>query len=87
MSRYLIIVENLRSSSNEILMMSLLRHNIFSYIDSDYALFMANSVLLLMVCGLAIGGGLSAVIWTDLAQTIVMIVGAFVLFITGTYIS
>ena len=30
-----------------------------------------------------IGGGLSAVIWTDLAQTILMVIGAFILMVAA----
>lgn len=42
---------------------------------------MSVGILLILSCAFTIGGGLQAVIWTDFAQTILMLVGAFSLMV------
>jgi Na+(H+)/acetate symporter ActP len=48
-------------------------------LEGDYAIYIAILILLAIACIFTIAGGLSAVIWTDFLQTILMIVGAFIL--------
>eukprot|EP00095_Tigriopus_kingsejongensis_P001027 snap_masked-scaffold587_size153100-processed-gene-0.18 protein:Tk01027 transcript:snap_masked-scaffold587_size153100-processed-gene-0.18-mRNA-1 annotation:"hypothetical protein DAPPUDRAFT_215063" len=48
-------------------------------IEGDYAIYIAILILLAIACIFTIAGGLSAVIWTDFVQTVLMIVGAFIL--------
>ena len=40
-------------------------------------------VLLVIAAIFTIGGGLSAVIWTDFVQTILMVIGAFILMVAA----
>ena len=54
--------------------------------NSDLAIYVAILILLAIACVFTVAGGLSAVIWTDFVQTILMIVGAFILCISGTYL-
>ena len=53
---------------------------------NEIAIYVAILILLVIACIFTVAGGLSAVIWTDFVQTILMIVGAFILCISGTYI-
>jgi SSS family transporter len=46
-------------------------------------LYVAIIILLAVAALFTIGGGLTAVIWTDFIQTIIMVVGAFVLMVMG----
>jgi Na+/proline symporter len=46
---------------------------------SEIAIYVAILVLLAIACVFTVAGGLTAVIWTDFVQTILMIVGAFIL--------
>ena len=48
-------------------------------IQGDYAIYIAILILLAIACIFTIAGGLSAVIWTDFVQTVLMIAGAFIL--------
>ena len=47
-------------------------------IQGDYAIYIAIVILLAIACIFTVAGGLTAVIWTDFIQTILMIVGALV---------
>ncbi|WAR02037.1 SC5AB-like protein [Mya arenaria] len=47
----------------------------------DMNLYLAVIILLIVAAIFTIGGGLTAVIWTDFAQVIIMVVGAFILMI------
>jgi len=47
-------------------------------IQGDYAIYIAIVILLAIACTFTVAGGLTAVIWTDFIQTILMIVGALV---------
>lgn len=47
----------------------------------DWNLYMSVCVLLVIACIFTVAGGLSAVIWTDFVQTILMVVGAFALMV------
>ena len=49
----------------------------------EIAIYVAILILLAIACVFTVAGGLSAVIWTDFVQTILMIVGAFILCISG----
>lgn len=51
---------------------------------SDLAIYVAILILLAIACVFTVAGGLSAVIWTDFVQTILMIIGAFILCISGS---
>ena len=53
---------------------------------SDLAIYVAILILLAIACVFTIAGGLTAVIWTDFAQTVLMIIGAFVLCAKGNYV-
>ena len=48
-------------------------------IEGDYAIYIAILILLAIACIFTVAGGLSAVIWTDFVQTVLMIFGAFIL--------
>ena len=48
-------------------------------LDGEYAIYIAILILLGIACVFTIAGGLSAVIWTDFVQTVLMILGAFIL--------
>jgi sodium/glucose cotransporter 1/sodium/glucose cotransporter 9 len=48
-------------------------------LTGDAATYVSILILLAMASVFTIAGGLSAVIWTDFAQTILMIGGAFVI--------
>ncbi len=48
-------------------------------LDGEYAIYIAILILLAIACVFTVAGGLSAVIWTDFVQTVLMIVGAFIL--------
>ena len=50
---------------------------------NEIAIYVAILILLVIACIFTVAGGLSAVIWTDFVQTILMIVGAFILCISG----
>ena len=52
----------------------------------DIDLYLAVVILLVIAAAFTIGGGLTAVIWTDFIQTIIMLIGAFYLMIIGTLI-
>ena len=52
---------------------------------SEAAIYIAILILLAIACVFTVAGGLSAVIWTDFVQTILMILGAFILCVKGTY--
>ncbi len=52
--------------------------------DVDYPIYVAILVILLLAALLTVAGGLSAVIWMDLAQTVLMVVGALTLCGVGT---
>ena len=52
--------------------------------NSDLAIYVAILILLAIACVFTVAGGLSAVIWTDFVQTILMIIGAFILCISGS---
>ena len=47
--------------------------------DGDVGLYLAIIVLLLIAAVFTIFGGLTAVIWTDAVQTVLMIAGSFIL--------
>ncbi|KAH8039064.1 hypothetical protein HPB51_004989 [Rhipicephalus microplus] len=47
----------------------------------DWNLYVSVCVLLAIACIFTVAGGLSAVIWTDFVQTILIVVGAFVLMV------
>ena len=46
---------------------------------SEAAIYVSILILLAIACLFTVAGGLTAVIWTDFVQTVLMIVGAFVL--------
>lgn len=48
-------------------------------IEGEYAIYIAILILLAIACIFTVAGGLSAVIWTDFVQTVLMILGAFIL--------
>ena len=50
---------------------------------NEIAIYVAILILLVIACIFTVAGGISAVIWTDFVQTILMIVGAFILCISG----
>ena len=50
---------------------------------NEIAIYVAILILLVIACIFTVAGGLSAVIWTDFVQTILMIIGAFILCISG----
>jgi Na+/proline symporter len=52
----------------------------------DTAIYVAILILLAIACIFTVSGGLTAVIWTDFVQTVLMIIGAFVLCIKGKLI-
>ena len=55
---------------------------------SPYNYTLCNSTwtcLLAIACVFTVAGGLTAVIWTDFVQTILMIIGAFILCAKGNY--
>ena len=47
-------------------------------LKGDYAIYTAIVILLAIACIFTVAGGLSAVIWTDFVQTVLMIIGALV---------
>lgn len=47
----------------------------------DWNLYLSVCVLLAIACIFTVAGGLSAVIWTDFVQTILIVIGAFVLMV------
>jgi len=49
------------------------------YTESDGAIYVSILILLAIACLFTVAGGLSAVIWTDFVQTILMIIGAVLL--------
>ena len=49
------------------------------------AIYLAILVLLVVACIFTVAGGLSAVIWTDFVQTVLMVIGALVVCIQGQY--
>ena len=51
--------------------------------QSELGIYIAILILLAIACVFTVAGGLSAVIWTDFVQTILMIIGAFVLCARG----
>ena len=51
---------------------------------SETAIYVSILILLGIACLFTVAGGLTAVIWTDFVQTVLMIVGAFVLCGQGT---
>ena len=52
-------------------------------IEGEYAIYIAILILLGIACLFTVAGGLSAVIWTDFVQTVLMIIGAFILTAIG----
>ena len=50
--------------------------------QGDLGLYLAIIVLLLMAALFTIFGGLTAVIWTDAVQTVLMIAGSLILCVT-----
>ena len=50
---------------------------------SETAIYVAILILLSIACIFTIAGGLTAVIWTDFVQTVLMIIGAFILCAQG----
>ena len=50
---------------------------------NEIAIYVAILILLVIACIFTVAGGLSAVIWTDFVQTILLIIGAFILCISG----
>lgn len=48
-------------------------------IEGEYAIYIAIMILLGIACIFTVAGGLTAVIWTDFVQTILMIIGALIL--------
>ena len=52
---------------------------------SDVATYVSILILLAIACVFTIAGGLTAVIWTDFVQTILMIIGAFILCAKGNF--
>ena len=55
--------------------------------EGDGPIYISILILLAIACLFTIAGGLSAVIWTDFIQTILMIVGSLVLTILGILIT
>ena len=53
---------------------------------SDVATYVSILILLAIACVFTVAGGLSAVIWTDFVQTILMIIGAFILCAKGKFL-
>ena len=53
---------------------------------SDVATYVSILILLAIACVFTIAGGLTAVIWTDFVQTILMIIGAFILCAKGKFL-
>ena len=60
-------------------------HNLLNFlqIEGEYAIYIAILILLGIACLFTVAGGLSAVIWTDFVQTVLMIIGAFILTAIG----
>ena len=54
-------------------------YTIHVQIEGEYAIYIAILILLGIACLFTVAGGLSAVIWTDFVQTVLMIIGAFIL--------
>ena len=52
---------------------------------SDVATYVSILILLAIACVFTVAGGLTAVIWTDFVQTILMIIGAFILCAKGKF--
>lgn len=48
-------------------------------------LYLAVVILLAVSALFTIAGGLTAVIWTDFAQVVIMVIGAFILMIMSRY--
>ena len=55
----------------------------FFRFEGDGPIYVSILILLAIACLFTIAGGLTAVIWTDFIQTILMIIGALVLAILG----
>ena len=53
-------------------------------LDGTYAMYIAIIILLAIACVFTVAGGLTAVIWTDFVQTVLMILGSVVLSVIGT---
>ena len=53
---------------------------------SDVATYVSILILLAIACVFTVAGGLTAVIWTDFVQTILMIIGAFILCAKGKFL-
>ena len=53
-------------------------------IEGDSAIYIATLILLAIASVFTVVGGLSAVIWTDLVQTVLMLIGALILCGIGT---
>ena len=51
--------------------------------EGDGPIYLSILLLLAIACLFTVAGGLSAVIWTDFIQTILMIIGAVVLAVLG----
>ena len=52
---------------------------------SDVATYVSILILLAIACVFTVAGGLTAVIWTDFVQTVLMIIGAFILCAKGIF--
>lgn len=48
-------------------------------LDGEAGLYLSILILLAIAALFTITGGLTAVIWTDFVQTIIMLIGAFIL--------
>ena len=55
-------------------------------LQGDSGLYISILILLAIAALFTITGGLAAVIWTDFVQTIIMLIGAFILMVMGTSI-
>ena len=54
-------------------------------LKGDYAIYIAIVILLVIACIFTVAGGLSAVIWTDFVQTVLMVIGALVVCVKCWY--
>ncbi|XP_029648634.1 sodium/glucose cotransporter 5 [Octopus sinensis] len=54
---------------------------LFITLAADMNIYLAVLILLVISALFTIGGGLTAVIWTDFVQTLVMVIGAFILMV------
>ncbi len=52
-------------------------------LEGEWAIYIAVLILLAIACIFTVAGGLTAVIWTDFVQTVLMIAGALALAAIG----